>query len=788
MGPGQVTNQLALVLIGLLLAGWTVAAAAVIVFNRDRLQRAEASRRSAMRLARMVEESPAVPLLVRSDGRIEAPQRLADWLGLDAVPSFLTELDTGEAGLDPDDLAALTEAVRRTQKSAAPFRLVATPRGAQRALALRGHLADPQVSPGGAALVWVFEANDAEGFSDALRRQAEREAAQPSAMALLVEALPLPVWIRGPEGDLRFVNAAYVDAVGAADADDVLGRDIELVEPVDGIAAKDIGTQAAARNVLLERTVTTTVKAQRRALRVTDLPLGDLGSAGCAIDIEVAEEATRELRAFRAAQLEVLDDVSTGIARFDGKHQLTFANASFQRLFALDPLLVASMPSFEALLDAAYAAGRTPVLRDFPDWRREKSGWFSAAAPLDEAWPLANGKHLRIVARPQPDGGLVLVAEDRTEQLRLSAIRDTLLRTRTATLDSLFESVALFAPDGRMELWNRRFPGDWGLESDFLDTHPHIQGLARKIAPRLKHPKEADAVAEVVRAATLDRRESSGRVQLADGRTLAYAGVPLPDGNGLLSVLDMTDTQKAEEALRARNAALQEASDVRTRFLTELGQELRQPVAVIGGFAERMRDGLGGDLDEIGQTYIKAILTSVDSMEEYIRQLLAVAGPDKGAAPKPREHVNLFEFARELALARTQPVEDGDLTLDLRGSAAVGRVFGERARLGAALGTLLDNAIAATPPGGRILFELSRQKGVPDAPARIVISDNGPGVDRATAERLLAASTPPAAGTADAASGYAGLPLARAQIEALGGRLAFHSEPGAGSAIIIELQ
>jgi hypothetical protein len=43
----------------------------------------------------MVDESPALPLLVRVDGKIEAPQRLAGWLGLEKVPQFLTELDGG---------------------------------------------------------------------------------------------------------------------------------------------------------------------------------------------------------------------------------------------------------------------------------------------------------------------------------------------------------------------------------------------------------------------------------------------------------------------------------------------------------------------------------------------------------------------------------------------------------------------------------------------------------------------------------------------------------------------
>lgn len=140
-------SPLALTVIGLLLAAWTMAAAWAVLSARQRERRAEASQRHAKRLARMVDESPALPLLVRVDGKIEAPQRLANWLGLDAVPRFLTELDGGRidgggGGLTGEQLAQLTEAVRRTQKTAAPFRMVVTPRGSKRSLALRGHLAD----------------------------------------------------------------------------------------------------------------------------------------------------------------------------------------------------------------------------------------------------------------------------------------------------------------------------------------------------------------------------------------------------------------------------------------------------------------------------------------------------------------------------------------------------------------------------------------------------------------------------------------------------------------------
>jgi hypothetical protein len=118
--------------------------------SRGRARKAEAHHRLARRLTRMVDESPALPLLVRADGRIEGPSRLAGWLGLDAMPGYLSELDAGDAsdrGLNEVQLSQLSDAVRRAQKTGAAFRMVLTPRGGTRCLAVRGHLADPQVSP-----------------------------------------------------------------------------------------------------------------------------------------------------------------------------------------------------------------------------------------------------------------------------------------------------------------------------------------------------------------------------------------------------------------------------------------------------------------------------------------------------------------------------------------------------------------------------------------------------------------------------------------------------------------
>ena len=778
----------ALALIGLLLAAWIVAAGWAVLSARRRERKAEAGQRNARRLAKMVDESPALPLLVRADGKIEAPQRLANWLGLEKVPQFLTELDGGRidgggGGLTGEQLAELTEAVRRVQRTAAPFRMVVTPRGSSRSLALRGHLADPQISPGGAALVWVFDFSDSESELVQLREEAARARGDFAALVGLIEAAPMPMWFRGPEGDLRLVNQAYVRAVGGKDARQVAADGVELIESVDGLTARQVALQAAGKQLPIERMVSATIDGARRALRVSDLPLGSEGIAGYAVDVEEMEEIARDLRAFRDAQRAMLDQLSAGIAQFDAKRRLTFANPPFQRIFALKPAIMIDPPQFERWLDMARDAGRVPEARDFPAWRRERAAWFMASSAQEEAWTLADGTHLRVVAQPLPDGGMMLIAEDRTEQLRLSAVRDTLLRTRTATFDSLFESVAVFAPDGRMQLWNRRFAADWGLEDSFLDTHPRIESLLERIARRLAKPVKAKAVGDVVRAATLDRKQTGGRAVLADGRTLEYAGVPLPDGNGLLTVLDITDSQKAEEALKQRAAALEEADAMKTRFLANMSYEFRTPLTSIGGFAELLEAGLGGDLSDAGKEYVGAILSSVERLGEQIENVLDLSQSEAGLLPLAREEFELLPFVTRLVEERAEAVKKAGITLDMRGDKGAGRIIGDRRRLGRAVGHLIDNALTATPKGGRILVELSGRKGK----ARIVVSDNGAGMDAATLARALEGIKLAADGKGIERRQGLGLPLARQLIEAHGGTLELISEPGQGTAAIVEL-
>ena len=776
----------ALILIALLLAAWTIVAALMVLRASAKTRRAKALQTSFQRMQQMLDISPAIPLLVRVDGRIEAPERLARWLGLEAMPKYLSELG-GETsgGLSADQAEELAQKVRLTQKSAAPFQMSVTLPGSQRSLALHGTLADPQVSPGGAALLWVFDFTDSEGELTRLRSEATRAKDDFSALVGLIEAAPIPMWFRDKDMRIQLVNNAYLEAVGAYSLERVVDDQIELLEPEGGKTPAEFARAALASGERSDRIDAVTIKGARRNMRLTDLPIGDDGVAGYAIDIEDQYQLDREFRAFRSAQRAMLDQLSVGVAQFNAEEQLIFANRPLRRLFGLSEGVIEGRIPFTRFLSDARDIGRTPEVRDFPEWRREHQAWFGAPEMQEEAWPLPGGTHLRIVAQPMPDGGLVLIAEDRTEQLALSATRDTLLRTRTATLDSLFEALAIFAPDGSVQLWNRSFAGTWGLTPEFLDTHPSAEALLEAIGENLTKPKDAKQIGDVVRAATLDRQEKQGQLQLADGRSLRFAGIPLPDGNGLLTVLDITASQKAEQALRERAIALEEADSVKAKFLANMSYEFRTPLTTIGGFAELLKSGAAGETTPEAGEYIDAILTAVSRLTEQVENVLDLSQSEAGLLPIAKETVDLLELMTKIVREREQAIVSAGLALDLKGRR--GRlVDADPRQLGRAIGNLLDNAIAGTPENGKIVITLPRPDRSVAWRAQIVISDNGTGMSEEELARISDSGDAASAGQTERRTGL-GIPLARQLIEAHGGVLELTSEVGVGTDAIIKL-
>ncbi|MEH6828298.1 sensor histidine kinase [Parasphingorhabdus sp.] len=775
--------DLTAVILGLILAAWLGTAAWAIWTGLAMKNKAESTVRQSGRLGRLLETSPALPLLVRSDGKLEASQRLMHWLGFDHLPAHISELHEESRGMVRQDLDALMQDINLAQKTGSSFVRAIKIRGSDKALLIRGGLADQKIAPNGSALLWVFDATDSEGQIAKLRDENEAARAAFDALSALIEAAPVPMWHRSPDLRLTLVNSAYVAAVDAENGEQVVADGIELVETIDGFRPVDAAARARDKGEPFERVVATTVGGERRMTQVVDVPLGRSGIAGYAIDIQELEDARREQRRFGESQRDMLDKISAGVAHFGADKSLKFCNLPFQRIFSMRQQWMAERPEFPRVLDRMREMNRIPEVRDFPEWREERTGWFQSTKAIEENWLLADGTHLRVLANPTPDGGLLVIFEDRTEQVQLASARDTLLRVRTATFDNLFESLAVFAADGKLNIWNHQFANNWGLDEEDLGKHPRVDSLMQRMAVQLKQPARISEVREMVRSATTERQQKGGRLNFADGRRYEFAAIPLPDGNALFTMLDISDSYRIEQALRERNEALVEADSIKGSFLSNMSYEFRTPLTSIGGFAELLDQGIAGPLTDRGHEYVRAILQSVKRLGNQIENVLDLSQSEAGALPIAKDKVNLNKLIEDLAGHFADEAKAKNIGMELQLDEKLGSAMADKKRLSQAISQIIDNAIKYTGQGGRVLIHGSGNV----KQALIHISDDGPGMTAGDQSKVFDSFARSRDQKTNEKSGGLGLPLARQLVRAHGGDLTLTSEPGQGTLVTLHL-
>jgi len=591
------------------------------------------------------------------------------------------------------------------------------------------------------------------------------------------------MWYRGPDLSLGLVNSAFVEAVEGRDAAEVIARSSELVGDVDDARAAALTALETGKPT--SRKQAAIVQGERRMLQIVNVPLPTGAVAGFALDVQDLEESRAELARQIQSQRDLVDRMTAGAAQFDSERVLSFFNGPFAAMAQLDPDWLAEKPEFDRILERMREHNRVPETRDFPTWKAERREWFmSPEEVVEEDWMLPGGDHWRVVGQTLPDGGLRLFLEDRTEQARLASARDTLLRVRSATLDNLFEAIGVFSSDGRLYLWNRRFSQVWGLDEEWLAEHPRVDEMVPALARKLVNPTAAAQIREMVRKTISDREAANGRITLTDGRHFEFAAVPLPDGNALFTLVDVTDSTRIESALRERATALEQADRVKTDFVANMSYELRTPLTSIGGFAEMLSEGYAGKLTPAAADYVSAILESVNRLSKLIDDVLDLTQGDSAAIALEKERVDIAGLCR-MALEKFGPrTKSKGQKLVTEISESAGTVVGDARRLRESIEHLLENASGYTERGAKISLKCWGE----DDHAFVQISDNGPGISKKDLPRVFnrfdRVSHDPSRG--EAALGL-GLPLARQFVEAHGGKIDLVSSKGKGTTVTLTI-
>ena len=591
-------------------------------------------------------------------------------------------------------------------------------------------------------------------------------------MKALLDSLPAPVWARDPTGRLTFVNSAYARAVEAEDSTDAVARELELL---DHAARENLARARAGGGPYCER-LPAVVAGQRRILDVVDAPSG-AGSAGMAIDATEVETMRAELARMIEAHRRVLDQLATGVAIFNVDRKLTFYNAAFRSLFELDAGFLDQTPTDSNVLDRLRSKRKLPEEQDFRQWKQQLYEAYRAVEPKEHTWHLPDGRTLRVVTTPNPEGGITYLYDDVTERLDLHRRYDALIKVQSETLDHLAEAVAVFGSDGRVRLHNPAFQRMWKLSPEALDQHPHVEA----VASWCQALHDDNAVWRNLRAAVtaIDNRESIvARIERRDGMTINMATMPLPDGATLVTFQDVSDTVNVERALREKNEALETADGIKIDFVHHVSYELRSPLTNIIGFANLLGDPTFGPLSDKQREYLGYITTSTNALLALINNILDLASIDAGAMSLTLSEVDIRASMQEAAEGVQDRLVKDNIKLAIDAAPGIGSFRADERRLRQILFNLLSNAVGFSPAGATVTLTAERR---PDAVV-FAVTDLGPGIPPEAKDKVFDWFETDSMGSQHRGTGL-GLSLVRSFVELHGGTVTIDSSLGRGTTV-----
>lgn len=550
---------------------------------------------------------------------------------------------------------------------------------------------------GTAAIIRFQDISAQQNENARLQKNIEKTLTELRIQRNLLDHIQEPVWIRDSEKKICFINQAFRKMTGFQEDSN---NTIDLFNETTQRKTDEIET-------IFQEYVHTVINGERRHFHLTRITTEE-GMAAFARDNSAYENLSNEMEQVLQNHYETLDQISTAVAIFDTHQKLKFCNHAFKVLWPLESSFLESEPSHTLLLERLREEG---LIGEHPNWRTWKEELFKASRQIEsnqQIWNLPDGRTVRVMSAPHPQGGITWLYENLTEKIDLERRYNTLIRIQGETLDKLSEGVVVFGADGRLRLSNPALSTLWSLTSNLRIEGTHITQLQTHCSA-LTMGDEWNKFTQFITGFAEKRDTLSGRMDLKNGMVLDYTLVPLPNGQTMITFANVTDTVHIARALQEKNEALESADRLRNEFVQHVSYELRTPLTNIIGFSDILRDQIFGSINERQHEYLGHIHSESGTLLNIVNDILDLATLDAGIMELDIKQVNIAD-AMAQAVARIEERLNGrHITLLQQISPSLNFISADATRLHQIFVNVLSNAVNFATAESTIEFYANMQ-------------------------------------------------------------------------------
>jgi len=467
---------------------------------------------------------------------------------------------------------------------------------------------------------------------------------------------------------------------------------------------------------------------------------------------------------------ETMDNVSQGVAVFDGEWRLIAWNARYAELRGLDPQIVRYHMPITEIVDRS--AGITVHTPQGPIGDKSLSQNVNRRAPFESEATRSDGIVLLVRGRPIRTGDYIVTYTDITALKQSEmAYRDQATRL-TATLDNVVDAIITINESGSIESWSKGAERLFGYVADEV--------LRRNIRMLMPEPHNSAHDGYIRHYIETGERRIIGTRREVEGRHKDGHIVPVDLG---ISEMRLGSRRMFIGVVRDISARL-EVERLKSGFVSTVSHELRTPLTSIAGSLGLLAGGVAGQLPAKATRLIEIARLNSDRLVRLINDILDLEKAESGRLDLRLETLGLKQIVRHAIDLNRSFAHGFGATIELDAGSDDANVFVDHDRLIQVLTNLLSNASKFSPRGGTIMVAIKTGS---DS-VRVSIGDQGPGLPEEFRQRIFQKFAQADSSDSRAKGGTGlGLSIAKTIVERLGGSIGFDSQPGKGATFHVNL-